>query len=391
MSNIFSRILTSKWTIFTAALLLCTAGTALFFEVEPQKGSAGIHESKTGPTLSGMPVTVTSVKPSSYPALITALGEAKPLWQSSIKTRVDGPVLQVSDRLQPGNLVKKGELLVEIDKTAFEAKVSETESQAAASRLALLKEERETREARRNWDRSGIKGAPPSSLVLRMPQLEAARAALKAAEDAVANAKQERSYTRILAPFDGVILARQVNPGETLFSGDEVCTLWSVDTAEIGVHVANDQWELLGGARNRMNVHLVSPQTGATWTALVVRDAHRLDPESRLRTLFLKVDRPLAQTPPLLPGTFVRAEISGREIPNLLCIPETALTKQGLVWFVDPDNRLRCIQARPLFYDEGRVYIQNPQDTGDELVIAVAPNASFTSGLLVQPKQEERG
>ena len=384
------RVLTNKWTIFIVTLFLCATGTVLFLEAKPQIKTE-IHEAEKGLTLSGMPITVKTIKPSSYPALITTLGEAKPFWQSSVKARVDGPVLKISDRLQPGNLVKKGELLVEIDRTAFEAKLSLTESQAAESKLALLKEEREAREAQRNWDRSGIKGAPHSSLVLRKPQLEAARAALKAAEDAVINAKKEQSYTRITAPFDGIILSRQVNPGETLFSGDEVCTLWSVDTAEIGVHVANDQWELLGEEKNRMDVHLVSPQTGATWTARVVRDARRLDPESRLRTLYLKVDRPLDQTPPLLPGTFVRAEISGREISNLLCIPETALTQQGLVWLVDADDRLRAIQARPVFHGEGCVYIHNPWDTKEALAIAVAPNASFTNGLLVQPKQEERG
>ncbi|WP_035241749.1 efflux RND transporter periplasmic adaptor subunit [Desulfobacter vibrioformis] len=375
MSNMFSRLRTNKWIIFIVTLFLCAAGTALFFKTKPEKVSAGIDDPDAGPVLSGMPVTITLIKPSSYPARITALGEAQPLWQSSVKARVGGAVLYISNQLQPGNLIKKGELIVKIDKTSFEAKVSETESQAAQCRLNLLKEEREAQEAQRNWKRSGIKEAPSSSLVLRKPQLEASRAALKAAQDAVANAKQERSYTRISAPFDGIVLERQVNPGETLFSGDKICTLWGVQTMEVSVYVAAAQQELLGKEMEQMTVRLVSPQTGASWQARVVRDAQRLDSRSRLHTLFLQVKQPLDQTPPLLPGTFVRAEMSGRDIPNLLCIPENALTQQGLIWFVDADNRLGSIQAQPVFYGEGVVYIQNPQNTDKGLAIAVSPNA----------------
>ncbi|WP_028581248.1 efflux RND transporter periplasmic adaptor subunit [Desulfogranum japonicum] len=377
-----------KWIIFILTVLVCVSLAALFLQSKPKEQAEHTDNNTKDSALSGMPVSIVSIHPSSYPALITALGEVKPLWQSAIKAKVDGAVLNVSDRLQPGNLVKKDELLLEIDSTSFDARLSETESQEAEAKLALLKEERESREAQANWHRSGIKGAP-ADLALRKPQLDAARAAVQAAQDAVTNARKQRSYTKIRAPFDGIIMERHVNPGETLFAGDAVFTLFSVQTAEIWVHVANEQWQLLGANKAQVQVRVVSPETGASWQARLVRDAQRLNPQSRLRTLYLQVDNPLEQTPPLLTGTFVRAEITGLDIPNLLCIPETALTRQGFVWFVQADNRLHSIQAQPVFYGEGVVYIRNPGES-ETYSVAVSPNASFTNGLSVQPQPHEK-
>jgi len=124
----------------------------------------------------------------------------------------------------------------------------------------------------------------------------------------------------------------------------------------------------------------------------VVRNGQRLDAGSRLQTLFLQVAQPMAQTPPLLPGTFVRAEITGRNIPDLLRLRETALTKQGVVWFVDENNRLKPVHVKPAFYGNGVVYIHWDEENSrqNSLRVAVSPNASFASGLLVQPKQTEK-
>ena len=404
------RILTGKWGGFLITLLLCAAATLIFLESKPAKGE--LH--KTPDTqLLGMPVTIENVSPAAYPALISALGEVKPLWQSTIKARVDGPVVYLNPLLQPGSRVKKGELLVKIETTAYQAQVSEDENRVAQAKVDLLKEEREAKEAQRNWKRSGIKGNPTCDLVLRKPQLNAARAGLGAAQNALAFSKTRLSYTRICAPFDGIILKRHVNPGESLLTGDPVFMFYGIKTAEVGIQVSAEQLAFLGislsgnhrsnakisrqadtgkdlAGQKQMVARLVSTEQDATWQARVMRDGQCLNSQSRLRTLFLQVEQPMTQTPPLLPGAFVRAEITGRNVPGLLCLPETTLTRQGKVWFVDKENRLRSVPARPVFYGRGVVYIRAPEDSRQTFRIAIRPNASFACGLLVRPKQKER-
>jgi len=171
------RILTGKWGIFILTVLVCSTGAFFFLESKPAKGE--LHKDATL-QLSGMPVTVQHVSCSAYPARITALGEVKALWQSTIKARVDGPIVYLNPLLQPGSRVKKGEVLVKIEKIAYQAQVSEDQNRVALAKVALLKEEREAKEAQRNWRRSGIKGSFASDLVLRKPQLNSARAGLNA-------------------------------------------------------------------------------------------------------------------------------------------------------------------------------------------------------------------
>ena len=106
--------------------------------------------------------------------------------------------------------------------------------------------------------------------------------------------------------------------------------------------------------------------------------------------MILQVQRPLDHSPQLLPGTFVRAEITGRQIPDLLRIPESAFTQQGLVWFVDTKNQLRKYHLEPLFYGNGVVFIPVPEILENSpLLVAVSPNSSFVNGLIVQPLPEK--
>jgi RND family efflux transporter MFP subunit len=323
--------------------------------------------------------------------VVTALGEVMPVWQSTIKSRVEGPVVYISPHLEAGNQVKAGELLVRIDESNFQMQVSNTQSLLAEAKIEQLREKQEAQEARLNWKRSGITGEPASSLVLRQPQLEAAQATVEARQAALAFAKTQLAYTEIRAPYDGVIMNRTVNPGETLFVGDDVFTIFSMQAVEISVHLDTDQWDLLDQMNGETPVNLISLQQGTVWQARVVRDSRHLDRESRLRTLYMRVDKPFSQTPPLLPGSFVRAEITGRAIPGLVCIPETALTKKGQVWLVDDDDRLQSLSAQPVFYGEGVVYIRHPEPDRQPLRVAVSPNTSYTNGLLVQAIADERG
>jgi RND family efflux transporter MFP subunit len=374
--------------VFLAVTALCILVATVALYSKPAPETAGMEQKHT---TQGMPVSVQWAQPASRPAVITALGEVVPLWQSTVKARVEGPVVYISPRLEAGSPVAEGELLVRIDKSHFEMQVSDAQSRLAEARVEQLREEQEVRDARMNWKRSGITGDPASALVLREPQLEAARSAVEARQAALAFAETQLGDTQIRAPYAGVIMGRAVNPGETLFVGDEVFTIFGRHAMEVGVHLDADQWALLGPVNGETAVRLVSIQQGTVWPAQVVRDSRHLDRQSRLRTLYLRVDKPLAQTPPLLPGSFVRAEITGRPIPDIVCIPEAALTNKGLVWLVDEDNRLRSYNAQPVFYGEGVVYIRHPDASRQPLRVAVSPNTSYTNGLLVEAMAGQRG
>jgi multidrug efflux pump subunit AcrA (membrane-fusion protein) len=164
-----------------------------------------------------------------------------------------------------------------------------------------------------------------------------------------------------------------------------------VESAEISVHIDPANWSLLPETVEDAEVTLFDTGQSASWQAGVLRKSNHLNSKSRLRTLVLQVTQPLARHPQLLSGTFVRAEIIGRQVPDLLRIPESALTSQGLVWFVDRNKQLRKFPAEPLFYRHGVVYIPVPETIENTpVLVAVSPNSSFVSGLVIQPLPEKR-
>lgn len=375
-----------KGVVLALVILLCVGIVSMVITSRPQKERL---KDQGDDQTAGMPVSIKTITPKNYPARITTLGEVTPRYRSTIRARVPGRISFLSDRLQVGMVVHKGDKLVGIEKSPFLVQVAEAKSRLKTARLNVLKEEREANNARKNWERSGIKGKPASPLVLRTPFLDAVRADVEAAKSALENARVQLDHTELRAPYDGVIMKRFVNPDETVFAGDEVATLYSLSAVEVGISLDTVQWASLSTPLNTTMARLSNPRQKAAWDAVVVRESLHLDRETRLRTLFLEVKDPLNQTPPLLPGTFVRAELTGKEMAGLLCIPEAAQTKEGLVWLVDNSSRLKAHKTEPLFYGEGLAYIRNPEPKEKAVRVAVSPNASFTNGLKVQPIEEK--
>ena len=376
-----------KFMLFLATVIVCAFILVITLWSEPEDRAKTKNASAQA---AGMPVSVRSIEVNSHPATVTALGEVVPLWQTTIKAQVNGQIVFLSRRLQAGNIFKQGELLVKIEKSSFEMQVALARSSLARAEANMLMEDREAREAQKNWKRSGIEGDPESPLVLREPQLTVARSEISAAQAELAHAETLLGYTEIRAPYDSIVVQRVVNPGETLFAGEEVATLYSMETAEVSVYLSAAQWNLISAAIDETQVTLTDAQQQATWKARIVRESRRLSRDSRMRTVFLEVEQPLRQASPLLPGTFVRAEIKGTEVPDLLCIPEAALTKQGIVWFVDSENRLSAWRAEPMFYGSGVVYVRAPEAVEQSVRVAISPNTSFVSGLAIQPVEDSK-
>jgi RND family efflux transporter MFP subunit len=307
-----------------------------------------------------------------------------------MRSRVEGQVVFVSERLETGSPVEEGELLVRLEQSGFRLRVAEAENRLAAAEISLMREEREAKDARENWHHSGIEGEPASPLVLREPQLAAARSDVKAARASLSYALTMLGHTEIRAPFAAVVVRRNINPGEMVFEADKVATLFGTGSVEIKVSIDSDSWLMLPELIGEAEATIYDTGQSASWQADVVRKSYHLDEESRLRTLILQVHHPMDQTPPLLPGTFVKVEITGRQVPHLLQIPESALTIQGLVWFVDHDRRLQKYHLDPVFYGKGVVYIPAPETTEKSpLLVAVFPNSGFINGQVVQPLPEK--
>ena len=335
-------------------------------------------------------VNVLRVEPGRYQAQMTGYGATKPRFELTLSTQVTGQVKQVAKDFEAGNRVKAGTVLLELENSEYRAALASAEESLAKAKLALLQEQREGMQAQAEWRASGLDGEPASELVLRQPQLAAARATLKNAEASVTQARRDLEQTRVKAPFDALITSRSAAPGSYLQTGGEVGSLLSTDRLEVAIALSAQDWASLPALEQmreaQWQVSLHNVENNQHWQATVVRAEQSLDETTRQRALIVAVQNPLEQVPELLPGTFVEARIPGREIDNLWKLPSSALSQRGNIWYVSEENTLVSLAVQPLFADAEAIYIAAPAAMLNAAQqILVHPLSSYLDGMQVNP------
>ena len=371
--------------VVTLVAIVCI-GLAISYN--GQKMAQQANGPKPEPAKSVAPnVSVINAVPSTYQAYVSGHGEAKAHWALSLKAQVKGEITNMSEQFATGNVVKKGQVLAQIDNTEYLQAVASAKATLADAKLALQEEQDLGNQAKREWQRSGVTQAPSSPLVFRTLQLEAAQATADNAQYALQTAQRDEKNTHISAPFDAVILSRDVDLGTYVSIGDTLATLNSTDKVEISVPLSLSQWQNLASDKSG-EVILSDVTTQNQWQGYIARFEQHLDDSSRQRSVVVALDKPFEQATPLLPGTFLAVQIAGKALNNVIKLPATAVSQEGLIWYVNEQNTLMSIQAQKLFERGDYVYI-SPIEGHTNLRVVARPLVSYLNDMLVNPIVEE--
>lgn len=368
---------TKKWMIFCLITAICSIGSVSLYAMKPEHK---VEERKSPPFKR---VSIFKVAPGTYPARVKAYGEVNAKWTTTLRSQVEGRIVMINENLLPGRRLKAGETILELDMTDYQAALAQVQLELENARVNLIQVACQASQAKNDWKGSGIKQAPASPLVFYEPQLKAARACVIYAQKAMAKAQEDINHTRITAPYDSLVVERFADKGETLFAGDNVVTLISTDDVEIRMNIDEIQARSLGRWQDA-KVKVFDPATGRSWNAAMVRDGGQVDRKTRLRQFYIS---PLDPEKELLPGMFVTVVINGNPRANLLALPESCLTRDGEVWFVDKEDRLRNLAAKVAFYENGKVYIENSTNTAS-LRVVTSPTPDFIAGTKTAPAIE---
>jgi len=140
-------------------------------------------------------------------------GRLEPRRTMSVGAQVSGPVAEV--KVEAGDRVEEGDLLARIDPTSFRAELEEAEARVRKAKAVAKESNRELERQQKIYNR-GLS----SRHDLEIAQRDAGRdqAEVEAAQAAEKRARVDLGYTRITAPMDGVVLKRNVHPGETVIA-----------------------------------------------------------------------------------------------------------------------------------------------------------------------------
>ncbi|MGL6312765.1 efflux RND transporter periplasmic adaptor subunit [Vibrio sp. WXL103] len=330
-------------------------------------------------------VEVQPTQSATYRAQVVGFGETRPRFELAYTSEVSGRVEWLAETFEAGKTVKQGELLAKLDATTYEQALASAQYELAMAKQELLEEQRQGEQARSEWQRSGLTGEPSSPLVLREPQLASAKAKLENAQKALQKAQNDLDKTQIHAPFDGVVVSRDVQPGSYLNAGSSVAMLYSIDRVEIEIPLSDAQWANLPAQPVEQWTALLTDSSGNyEWQAQIEHSFQYVAQDTRQRSIVLVVDKPLEQVQPLFPGTFIEARIEGAEVQGLWQLPASALSQQGEVWTVDEQGVLAKSAANAVFERQESIYIEPTQASGSAQVVK-RPLSSFKPGMRVTP------
>ncbi|HCD04670.1 MULTISPECIES: efflux RND transporter periplasmic adaptor subunit [unclassified Methylophaga] len=335
-------------------------------------------------------VSVKTVTPGRYQSRISAFGSTEAHYSINLSAQVAGQVEQISPQFESGFRLKKDQEMLRLENSDYRAAVAAAKQQVAEARLLYLQEERQGLQAQAEWLASGLEGDPDSDLVLRVPQLASAEASLANAEALLASAEKDLQQSLIRAPFDALVITRDVSPGSYLQTGTQVASLYSTDRVEVKVSLSDREWqslpepEMLKTGEWPVDLHAV--EGDASWQGKVLRVEQHLDGTTRQRSLIVGVENPLDQQPVLYPGVFVEVSLGGRQMDELWQVPTSSLSQRGEIWYVTADMELAKFATSPVFSDERSIYINPPENlkaTANQILLQ--PISSYIEGMAVAP------
>lgn len=355
------------------------------------------------PEESVLPVEVVTVAADNGPSTIVATGTVVPAQQVVITPEVTGKLREVSSRLVPGGRFAKGETLARIDGTNYVAGLRQAEQNVEAARLELRLEEGRAAVAEKEWAMlaPGDKAGRDAELALRQPQVALAVAKVRSAQAALDKARMDVGRTRLVAPFDAVVVSESVDVGQVVGASTQVATLVGARDARVTVSVPVDQLDVVqvGGQPDATGQ---VPATGSVATVSqaladgthitrqgeVIGVSGQLDPQTRTAQITVDIPNsldPVTGSRPLLPGAFVSVELAGTGMGSAYRLPRTALSGGDTVWVVDDESTLQRRAVSVAWSLPDAVVLRDGITTGDQVVVSAMSNPLVGQRVSIQP------
>lgn len=376
MSNPYLKILLPVGVIVAAIILF-----GGLVQLRPS-----VERSEAKPNYPKIETFTVEVKP--LVLSIEAQGTVQPRQRTRLTARVSGQIEWVSPSFYEGGTFKKGDVLLKLDPLPYQSALAESRSRLALAKSVFLQEQEAAEQARRDWESVGT--GNPGDLVLRIPQLEKAKADLQAAEVGVEMAEKNLAYTEIRAPYTGRVDSKLVDIGQAIAAQASILgEIFSVDAMEIPLAISLDDLALVGTGSGfeKPIVLLQSEISGVwhTWDAYLDRTAASINQRTRMISAYARMDPPfLSDGGELLrPGMFVMASIQGKQVERAIRIPREAIHPGNVVYRLVEGNRLESVNVDLIRSSSDWAYCENNLNDGDRLCLT--PLLFFVNGMVVEP------
>lgn len=301
-----------------------------------------------------IPVEAMTIKPGSMPHVINAVGTVRYRRETPLAFTTSGKVASV--RYEEGDRVRAGQLLAALDVTLVDADLRSAEAERSRARAEFER----------------IKALFNDGWITRQ-RFEAAEAAAKAADAKMSQARFANETSKLFAPSNGVILTRNVQPGQVIAAGSVALILGENDDGFIfrAPIIDKDASKLQVGMPASIMIDSLGDEP-------ISASISEIDGRANEATGAFIVQFRLTPRPQMRSGQIGSASIT---LPangdGTLQIPASALfavrTGEGLVYVIDPkSNKVETRNVAIEKLTDGSVIISGGVKYGDVIVTSGA-------------------
>jgi RND family efflux transporter MFP subunit len=362
--------------------LICVALIAVAFAVLYVINSTEPEAERESATLKrAMLVEVAEAEEGTFRPVIVETGTVAPAKDIQLAPQVGGRVVDIHPDFTPGGFIDAGEVILQIEPDDYENLVAQRESELVAAETDLALEMGRQQVAERDFELLGERlPEGKNNLVLREPQLAAAKTRVDAAKAALEQAKLDLKRTKLRSPFDAQILSRMANLGSQVSEGMPVAEIVGVEKYWVMATVSPSKLPFIQFPRGDApgaSVELYKRGTGGTQlqrTGRLYRLVGELEANTRLARVVIEVEDPLslepdsAELPPLLVGEFLEVHIKGEALQDVIRMPLDYLRKNNTAWIMSEDDKLEVRELEIVFKDSRYAYVTSGLAAGERIV-----------------------
>ncbi len=380
-------------------------------------------------TESGLLVEVLPAKAEDLNMIIEAYGTVKPRETLKLIAEVRGQVVEMDPSFEEGGFIKKGMVLITIDPRTYRLEVERrsVEISQTQAELKRLKQEVQNLEASMKIAKSDAALAQneffrlekllgknviaqttldkaeqrylaslerlqglENQLALTGPLKERLLAQHDMAMVLLRRAELDLERTRIVAPFDGWVLAKAVETGQYVNVDQYLGEIYCAGALDIEVRIPIQDLKWLPtdtGLGMAPEAEIVFESGGKNiWKGKVARIKAQMDEKTRTLPVIVEADAPGAEVESndnlkLRPGMFVTVKIKGKKVPHTFVLPRYMVHDGDVVYLVQ-DNHLKIRPVRIFRRFKDSVFIDQGLAEG-ELVIQT-PLSGVADGMRIR-------
>lgn len=331
-----------------------------------------------------------SVSTLTLPATTTAFEAANILARTS--GYVERRYVDIGDKVKAGDLLTQI-TAPELDHQIAQAQAMLTQNQAAlqqakaSQELAEVTNARDSNLVKQGWLTKQQGDNDRLTLAAQQAAVNVAQSNITAQEAQIRILSQEKSYQRVVAPFDGVITQRNIDNGSLVMSGTTLMfTLMHSDVIRIQLFVPQDQ--AFGLAPGVDAVVRVPEIPDRTFPGKVTRIANALQPGSR--TLLTEIDVPNPDGA-LSPGIYCTVALAIPRKTPAMDVPADAVifNEKGLQVAVVKDGKVH-LQKIAIARDFGTsVEVRDGLQPGEQVILNPAVDLAEGHKVAVQPPEKK--